>query len=126
MPYLSILLMMVCAIFFHRAAEFENKSSLMWTGLSVIISGMILSAFRWGWMECLLGQPDFCVGSRYSGYAAKRNPVKRFTSNIVQNRCCKGCKWPANNFTWIQNADLALWFASRRCKRLNTEGIVNF
>jgi len=48
MPYLPILMMVACAIFFHRAAEFENESSLMWTGLSVVISVMTLFVFRWG------------------------------------------------------------------------------
>jgi hypothetical protein len=51
-----------CAIFFHRAAEFENESSLVWTGLSVVISVMTLFVFRWGWLGCLLGQAGLFLG----------------------------------------------------------------
>jgi hypothetical protein len=62
MPYLPILMMVACAIFFHRAAEFENESSLVWTGLSVVLSAMTLFAFRWGWLGCLLGQAGLFLG----------------------------------------------------------------
>jgi hypothetical protein len=49
-------MMAACAIFFHRAAEFEHESSLMWTGLSVVISTVTLFVFHWGWVGYLLGQ----------------------------------------------------------------------
>ena len=62
MPYLPILIIVACAIFFHRAAEFENESSLVWTGLSVVISVMTLFVFRWGWLGCLLGQAGLFPG----------------------------------------------------------------
>jgi hypothetical protein len=62
MPYLPILIIVICAIFFHRAAEFENESSLVWTGLSVVISVMTLFVFRWGWLGCLLGQAGLFLG----------------------------------------------------------------
>jgi hypothetical protein len=62
MPYLPILMIVACAIFFHRAAEFENESSLVWTGLSVVISVMTLFVFRWGWLGCLLGQAGLFLG----------------------------------------------------------------
>jgi hypothetical protein len=62
MPYLPILMIVACAIFFHRAAEFENESSLVWTGLSVVISLMTLFVFRWGWLGCLLGQAGLFLG----------------------------------------------------------------
>jgi hypothetical protein len=55
MPYLLILMIVACAIFFHRAAEFENESSLVWTGLSVVISVVTLFFLHWGWLGCLLG-----------------------------------------------------------------------
>jgi hypothetical protein len=55
-------MIVACAIFFHRAAEFENESSLVWTGLSVVISGMTLFVFRWGWLGCLLGQAGLLLG----------------------------------------------------------------
>jgi len=65
MPYLPILMMVACAIFFHRAAEFENESSLVWTGLSVVISVMTLFVFRWGWPGCLSGPAGFSPGTQY-------------------------------------------------------------
>jgi hypothetical protein len=55
-------MIVACAIFFHRAAEFENESSLVWTGLSVVISVMTLFVFRWGWLGCLLGQAGLFLG----------------------------------------------------------------
>jgi len=55
-------MIVACAIFFHRAAEFENESSLVWTGLSVVISVMTLFVFRWGWRGCLLGQAGLFLG----------------------------------------------------------------
>ena len=62
MPYLSILMMVACAIFFHRAAEFENESSLVWTGLSVVIYAITLFVLSWGWLGCLLGQAGLLLG----------------------------------------------------------------
>jgi hypothetical protein len=62
MPYLTILLVVVFAIFFHRAADFENESSLIWCGLSVSISLLTLFIFGWGWLGCLLGQVGLFVG----------------------------------------------------------------
>jgi hypothetical protein len=54
--------MVACAIFFHRAAEFENESSLVWTGLSVVVSVITLFVFRWGWLGSLLGQAGLFLG----------------------------------------------------------------
>ena len=54
--------MVACAVFFHRAAEFENESSLLWTGLSVVISAMTLFVLGWGWLGCLLGQAGLLLG----------------------------------------------------------------
>ena len=62
MPYLTILLIVACAIFFHRAAEFENESSLVWAGLSVVISVTTFFVFHWGWLGCLLGQAGLFLG----------------------------------------------------------------
>jgi len=62
MPYLPILIIVACAIFFHRAAEFENESSLVWTGLSVVISAVTFFFLHWGWLGCLLGQAGLFLG----------------------------------------------------------------
>ena len=62
MPYFAIFLIVVFAVFFHRAAEFENESSLLWSGLSVLISVATLFFFRWGLLGTLLGQAGLFVG----------------------------------------------------------------
>jgi hypothetical protein len=62
MPYFAILIIAVCAAFFYRAAEFENESSLAWTGLSVVISVVALFVFHWGWLGCLIGQAGLFLG----------------------------------------------------------------
>jgi hypothetical protein len=62
MPYFAILLVVVFAVFFHRAAEFENESGLLWAGLSVLVSVGALFFFHWGWLGCLFGQTGLFVG----------------------------------------------------------------
>ena len=62
MPYLPIVLILVFAIFYHRAAEFENESALLWSGLSVLISVTTLFYFRWGFLGTLLGQVGLFAG----------------------------------------------------------------
>jgi hypothetical protein len=61
-PYFAIMMIVACAIFFHRAAEFEDESSLLWTGLSVLVSIVSFFAFHWGWLGCLLGQVGLFAG----------------------------------------------------------------
>jgi len=69
MPYLSILMMVACAIFFHRAASSENESSLVWTGLSVVISAITCSYFIGaGWMPAR--QAGLLLGITFSGCSA--------------------------------------------------------
>jgi len=62
MPYLSILLIAVCAAFFYRAAEVENSPALLWGGLSVLLSVLALFFLHWGWLGALLGQVGLFVG----------------------------------------------------------------
>ena len=62
MPYLPILIIIAFAIFYHRAAEFENESTLLWTGLSVLISATTLFYFHWGFLGALLGQAGLFAG----------------------------------------------------------------
>ena len=67
MPYLPFLIIVACAIFFHRAAEFENESSLLWTGLSVVIS--VLTWFVFLNMAISMRSPIF----RTTGKALERS-----------------------------------------------------
>jgi hypothetical protein len=62
MPYLTILIIAAFAVFYHRAAEFENESTLIWSGLSVTISAV---AFFWlgcGWLGISIGQAGLFAG----------------------------------------------------------------
>ena len=62
MPYLSIILCVASAIFFYRAAEFEDGLGLIWSGLSLAISVATLFWLHWGWLGTLLAQGGFFVG----------------------------------------------------------------
>ena len=61
-PYVSIVLIIICAAFFYRAAEFEDESTLLWAGLSVLASALTFGFFHWGWLGCLLGQAGLFAG----------------------------------------------------------------
>jgi hypothetical protein len=62
MPYFTILLIVVFAVFFYRAAEFEDESGLLWSGLSILIFVTTLFFFHWGLLGNLLGQVGLFVG----------------------------------------------------------------
>jgi uncharacterized membrane protein len=62
MPYLLIVVTVVSAVFFHRAAEFENESSLLWSGLSVLVSALVVFLFHAGSLGILLGQAGLLIG----------------------------------------------------------------
>jgi hypothetical protein len=48
--------------FLPRAAEFENESTLLWAGLSVLISATTFFYFRWGILGIVLGQAGLLLG----------------------------------------------------------------
>jgi len=57
--------MVVFAIFFYRAAQFDGGSQLLglsWAALSVAISLLIWQWLRWGVLAMLLGQIALFVG----------------------------------------------------------------
>jgi hypothetical protein len=62
MPYSLILVIVVCAVFFHRAAEFEKESGLLWSGLSVLVSALVVFLFHAGWLGILPGQVGLFIG----------------------------------------------------------------
>jgi hypothetical protein len=62
MPYLPILIIICFAIFFCRAAEFEDESTLIWGGLSVTISVVAVFWLGCGWLGISLGQLGLFVG----------------------------------------------------------------
>jgi hypothetical protein len=48
MPYLTILIIAAFGAFYYRAAEFENESTFLWCGLSVLISVLAVFWLHWG------------------------------------------------------------------------------
>ncbi len=48
MPYFTILVIAVFGAFYYRTAEFENESTLIWCGLSVLISMLTFFWLHWG------------------------------------------------------------------------------
>ena len=50
------------AIFFYRAAKYENSSALLWVVLSVVISFLLLTLFRVGVVGIILGQVGLFLG----------------------------------------------------------------
>ena len=55
-------LMIVFAIFFYRAGEFEDSPGLLWAALSVIISLAIWQWLHWGLLAMVLGQVALFIG----------------------------------------------------------------
>ncbi|HTV75467.1 MAG TPA: hypothetical protein VMD57_00605 [Candidatus Baltobacteraceae bacterium] len=62
MPYLTILVIAVFAAFYYRAAEFENESTLIWCGLSVLISVLTVFWLHWGLPGMISGQVGLYFG----------------------------------------------------------------
>jgi len=55
-------LVIVCAVFYYRAAEYEGSSGLLWSSLSVLISVLTWRVLHWGWLGTLLGQVVLFLG----------------------------------------------------------------
>ncbi|HAO78467.1 MAG TPA: hypothetical protein DCQ92_05720 [Verrucomicrobia subdivision 3 bacterium] len=56
MPYLPVVIIIAFVVFYHRAAEFENESTLLWSGLSVLISATTFSIFVGEFWELCLAR----------------------------------------------------------------------
>jgi hypothetical protein len=58
LPFYSFtfLLLVVCAVFFYRAGEYQSSSGLVWAGLSTLISLAIWGWLHGGFVAVLLGQ----------------------------------------------------------------------
>jgi len=59
MPYLTILIIAIFGAFYYRAAQFENESTLIWCGLSVLISGLAMFWLHWGLPGMITGLTVF-------------------------------------------------------------------
>ena len=62
MPYFTILIIAVGAAFYYRAAEFENESTWIWCGVSLVISAVALLWLHCGWLGILMGQVGLFIG----------------------------------------------------------------
>lgn len=63
MPYSFALVMAVaCAIFYFKAGEQETGSGVLWTGLSVIVSALVIMIFHGGLLAVLLAQAALLLG----------------------------------------------------------------
>jgi hypothetical protein len=62
MPYLTILIIAAFGAFYYRAAEFENESTLIWCGLSVLISMVTIFWLHWGLLGLISGQVGLFIG----------------------------------------------------------------
>jgi hypothetical protein len=68
----NLVLLIVMAVFFYRAAEFEDGPGLLWAALSAGISLVVWQVFRLGWMGMVLGQIGLFVGITF--YRMRRKP----------------------------------------------------
>lgn len=64
LPFYSwnFVLLVAFAIFYYRAAEFENGPGMLWAGLSVTISALIWQWLHWGLLAMFLGQVLLFIG----------------------------------------------------------------
>jgi hypothetical protein len=52
----------VSAIFFYRAAKYDGSSSILWVVLSIAVSLLLLTLFRFGGVGIILGQAALFLG----------------------------------------------------------------
>ncbi len=77
MDYAAIAVAIALAVFWYRGAETENVSPLLWLGLSVGISAVIIIGLGGGCIAALLGQAALFVAiTVYRAYADKGNDDK--------------------------------------------------
>jgi hypothetical protein len=62
MPLLCVVVLVACATFFYRAAEFENESAGLWAGLSVLTFLVTWMVLGWGLFLSVAGQVALFIG----------------------------------------------------------------
>jgi hypothetical protein len=60
-PYTLVFVALCGVIFFARAAAFEHKSPLVWGGLSLAMSGIVVT-LGGGWLSMLAAQVVLLLG----------------------------------------------------------------
>ncbi len=61
-PYLSLVVVSVCAITFYRIGKYEKSSGVLWAILSITFSFLALLFLGWGFGGVFLGQLLLFVG----------------------------------------------------------------
>ena len=59
---LQFVMLLVCAVFYYKAAEMEDASGFLWSALSVGVFVVTWIVLSWGWIGCLLGQVALFTG----------------------------------------------------------------
>jgi hypothetical protein len=59
---INFVLLVVFAIFFYRAGQFDDGPGLLWAALSVFISLLIWQWLQWGLLAMILGQVVLFAG----------------------------------------------------------------
>lgn len=59
---LRFVVLLACAVFYYKAAAMEDCSTLLWSGLSVLVFVVTWIVLAWGWLGCLLGQVGLFAG----------------------------------------------------------------
>ncbi len=74
LPFYSFtfVMLLVCAVFFYRAGEFEGTSGVAWAGLSVLISVVIWRLLHGGVFAVLFGQLGLFAGITL--YRSRKRP----------------------------------------------------
>ena len=56
MDYIALAIAIAGAVFYYKAAEHENKSPVIWPGLSLLVSGLLIFVVKSGYFVLVAGQ----------------------------------------------------------------------
>ena len=59
---MGIVLLIICAVVFYKAAEMEDAPGILWASLSVAVFLLTSAVLHWGLLGCVLGQILLFVG----------------------------------------------------------------
>jgi uncharacterized membrane protein len=62
LPYLQLVVLSVCAIFFYRAGQHERSWGVLWALLSIAVSFLAMRFLDWGMIGVFVGQAVLFVG----------------------------------------------------------------
>ena len=56
MDYIALAISIAGAVFYYKAAEHENKSPVIWVGLSLVVSAVLIFVIHAGYFALVAGQ----------------------------------------------------------------------